>query len=62
MVRRCGMSVISQIVFYHHCRPVTQRLFPKMPFGARDIERLADHISDFSLAALKQMAKGLKGK
>jgi len=27
-VMLCGMSVVSQCVFYHHCRPVVSRLFP----------------------------------
>ncbi len=56
-VRLCGMSVVSQCVFYHHCRPVVSRLFPKYP--PRDpasIERLADHITRFSLAAMKQLS------
>jgi AcrR family transcriptional regulator len=61
-VRRSGMSVISQIVFYHHCRPVTQRLYPKMQFSQKEIDRLADHITEFSLAALKQMSRNLKRK
>jgi TetR/AcrR family transcriptional regulator, regulator of cefoperazone and chloramphenicol sensitivity len=62
MVRRSSMSVISQIVFYHHCRPVTRRLYPKLEFNSKEIDRLADHIAEFSLAALKQMARNLKGK
>lgn len=56
-VRRCGMSVVSQCLFYEHCRPVIARLFPDMPFTAEGVERLADHITRFSLAALEQMAR-----
>ncbi len=56
-VRLCGMSVVSQCVFYHHCRPVVSRLFPnQLPQEAADVERLAGHITRFSLAAMKQMA------
>jgi len=55
-VRLCGMSVVSQCVFYHHCRPVVSRLFPKHPpQDAASIERLADHITRFSLAAMKHL-------
>ena len=57
-VRLCTMSVVSQIVFYHHCRPVIERLHPELRFTPSDIERLADHISSFSLGAIK----GLVGK
>src|SRR3954469_25958549 len=32
--RLCGMSVVSQVLFYHHCRPVVVRLFPGMKFNA----------------------------
>ena len=52
-VRLCSLSVVSQILFYHHCRPVVSRLFPEMQFGEAEIERLADHITWFSLAALR---------
>jgi AcrR family transcriptional regulator len=56
-VRLCGMSVVSQCVFYHHCRPVVSRLFPKhLPQDTENIERLADHITRFSLAAMKHLA------
>ncbi|HUB86782.1 MAG TPA: CerR family C-terminal domain-containing protein [Verrucomicrobiae bacterium] len=55
-VRLCGMSVVSQCVFYNHCRPVVSRLFPKQPpQDAASIERLANHITRFSLAAMKHL-------
>ena len=55
-VRQCSMSIVSQCVFYHHCRPVMLRLFPKdFPQDAAGIERLADHITRFSLAAMKHL-------
>ena len=57
MVRLCGLSVVSQVLFYHHCEPVYSRLFPKMKFGEKELERLARHITDFSLAAIRQFAK-----
>jgi AcrR family transcriptional regulator len=53
-VRLCAMSVVSQCVFYQHCRPVLSRLFPKMKLGAQVIRNLAEHITEFSLAALAQ--------
>jgi AcrR family transcriptional regulator len=55
-VRLCSMSVVSQCVFYHHCQPVVSRLFPKHPpRDAAGIARLADHITKFSLAAMKHL-------
>ncbi|MDB6121181.1 MAG: transcriptional regulator, TetR family [Pedosphaera sp.] len=58
--RLCGMSVVSQVLFYHHCRPVVTRLFPTMKFDAAGIEQLAEHITQFSLAAFKEISKGKK--
>ena len=53
-VRLCSFSVVSQCVFYHHCRPVMTRLFPDQPaLDAAGIGKLAEHITRFSLAALK---------
>ena len=55
-VRLSAFSVVSQCVFYHHCRPVVSRLFPnERPLDAAGIERLADHITRFSLAAMKHL-------
>jgi TetR/AcrR family transcriptional regulator, regulator of cefoperazone and chloramphenicol sensitivity len=62
-VRLCAFSVVSQCVFYHHCRPVIGRLFPKQPpLDAAGIERLADHITSFSLAAMKSRLAGPAAK
>lgn len=57
-VRLCAFSVVSQCVFYHHCGPVVARLFPKQqPLDEAGIERLADHVTRFSLAAMKHLPK-----
>jgi AcrR family transcriptional regulator len=56
LVRRCASSVVSQCCFYHHCRPVISRLFPEQKFSAEEIEKIAEHITEFSLAALQQLA------
>jgi AcrR family transcriptional regulator len=57
-VRLYAFSVVSQCVFYHHCGPVVSRLFPKHPpLDQAGIERLADHITRFSLAAMKHLPK-----
>ncbi len=56
-VRRCGMSVVSQILFYQHCRPVVSRMFPDLKFDPEELRSLARHITRFSLAALKELRK-----
>jgi AcrR family transcriptional regulator len=55
-VRLCTLSILSQCVYYHHARSVIRRLYPEQNYGAREIARLAEHISAFSLAALKEFA------
>lgn len=55
-VRQCSFSIVSQCTFYHHCSPVLCRLYPKQqPLDAAGIETLADHITRFSLAAMRHL-------
>jgi AcrR family transcriptional regulator len=56
-VWRCAASIIGQCLFYHHARPVIKRLDPEQTFTPEAIERLVDHIAQFSLAALRQFAR-----
>ncbi len=56
-VRQCSFSIVSQCTFYHHCSPVISRLYPKQtPLDTAGIENLADHITRFSLAAMKHLS------
>src|SRR5262245_49789755 len=50
---RCAFSIAAQWLFYFHCGQVARRLNPEQRFSPQDIERLADHITKFSVAALK---------
>jgi AcrR family transcriptional regulator len=56
-VLHCAFSVVSQCVFYNHCRPAVGKLFPNLlPQDRAGIEILAKHITEFSLAAMKAIA------
>ena len=57
-VRLCAFSIVGQCLHYHHARPVIARLHPQQRYRAADIARLADHITAFSLAAVKGLRKG----
>ncbi len=57
LVRLCMLSVVSQCGFYHHSRAVISRLYPMQKFASQDIERLAHHITQFSLSAMKSLSK-----
>jgi AcrR family transcriptional regulator len=52
--RLCAHSIIGQLLFYAFARPVINRLAPEMKMSATHIDLLADHITEFSLAYLRQ--------
>lgn len=52
-VTDAAFSILGQCVFYCNARPVVERVRPGLKFTPKDIEKLADHITRFSLAALK---------
>jgi TetR/AcrR family transcriptional regulator, regulator of cefoperazone and chloramphenicol sensitivity len=56
-VRLGALSIMGQCVYYHHARAVLKLLYPEQTYNAGDIARLAEHISEFSLAALKHLAR-----
>jgi AcrR family transcriptional regulator len=56
-LRLCGFSVVSQCLFYNHCRSVVSRLFPDQALTPDAVEELAAHITRFSLAGLKDRAR-----
>ncbi len=57
LVHRCQMSIIGQCLHYRNARPVIQRLFPEHHYSPEDIAAMADHITRFSLGALRELAK-----
>ncbi len=57
-IRLCQLSIIGQCLHHRNARPVIQRLFPQQQYGPEDIAALADHITRFSLGALRGLAKG----
>jgi len=59
-VRMCGISIVSQCLFYHQCRDVVLALFPDFDLGGSGVERLARHITQFARAGVRQTAKGGK--
>jgi len=54
--RFCAHSVIAQVVHYVHSRHVISRLWPELEMTAERIEEIAAHITDFSLAYLREIA------
>ena len=58
-VRLCTLSVISQCVFYRHSAAVVTRLYPEI-VPSKEVERIADHVTEFSLAAIRGLANNGK--
>jgi AcrR family transcriptional regulator len=53
--RLCVHSIMGQITLYVMARPVLERLWPEMDMTPAQVERIADHIADFSLAYLREI-------
>jgi TetR/AcrR family transcriptional regulator, regulator of cefoperazone and chloramphenicol sensitivity len=55
--RLCNNSIIGQVLFYTFSQPVLSRLQPDLKLTPQQLERIAEHISEFSLAYLKEMSR-----
>ena len=58
LVRRCTASILGQCLYYHFARPVIEPLHLEEDLGPDHIASLADHITQFSLVALRHLAQG----
>jgi TetR/AcrR family transcriptional regulator, regulator of cefoperazone and chloramphenicol sensitivity len=54
--RLCAHSIMGQVIIYVLAGPVLARLWPDMKMTPESLDRIADHITDFSLAYLRQAA------
>ena len=55
-VRFATHSVISQVVHYAHARHVISSVWPELELNPERIAQIAEHITDFSLAGVHQIA------
>jgi TetR/AcrR family transcriptional regulator, regulator of cefoperazone and chloramphenicol sensitivity len=56
-IRLCSVSVVGQCLHFYLARPVLQRLNPQLQYSPEDIQMLADHVTDFSLAAIRNLSR-----
>jgi TetR/AcrR family transcriptional regulator, regulator of cefoperazone and chloramphenicol sensitivity len=54
-VRLCAQSVVGQCLYYYHGRHVITRLQPPEERVPLDVECLAEHITEFSLGAMREL-------
>jgi AcrR family transcriptional regulator len=52
--RLCAHSVMGQVIIYVLAGPILARLWPDMKMTPENLDRIADHVADFSLAYLRQ--------
>ncbi len=51
----CAESVVGQCLHLMHGQPIISRLMPHLTYTPENIEELASHIAEFSLAALEHL-------
>jgi AcrR family transcriptional regulator len=60
--RLAANSVVAQVVFYAHGRPVIERLWHGFEMNERTTHRIAAHIAAFSLCSLRAMRETANGR
>ena len=57
-IRLCAHSVMGQILVYVLAGPLLRHLWPELEMTSKQVDRIAEHIGDFSLAYLRQANSG----
>jgi TetR/AcrR family transcriptional regulator, regulator of cefoperazone and chloramphenicol sensitivity len=55
-IAKCAMSVMGQMLHYHHARPVIKRISPIYSDLETHVEELVDQITRFSLGGIRAIA------
>lgn len=56
VTKLCNNSIMGQVLFYKFTQPVLSRLQPELKLTPENLERIAEHILEFSVAALRALA------
>jgi TetR/AcrR family transcriptional regulator, regulator of cefoperazone and chloramphenicol sensitivity len=56
VIAKCSMSVVGQMLHYHHARAVTKRISPIYADLDQHVEELVDQITRFSLGGIRAIA------
>lgn len=60
-LRLTAFSIVGQCLFYHFADPVIRKLLSEEEYAGLEIDRLANHITEFSLASIDRLAKEVAG-
>lgn len=52
-IRRMSISVLGQCVYYRYAEKFLKRIDPRLRYSKRTVHTLAEHVYQFSLAAIK---------
>lgn len=55
--RMCAHSIIGQVIHYVNARPVIAELWPELKMTPEQVEKLADHVAEFSICSVLEIAK-----
>ncbi len=58
--RLAAHSIMAQVVHYMHARPVIKILWPKWDLNSAARQEIVNHVTDFSLAGLKELARATR--
>jgi len=56
-IRLCCASILGQCIYYYDARSLIARLFQRDVSSPDEIERIADHVMQFSLKGLEHYSK-----
>jgi AcrR family transcriptional regulator len=56
-LRLTAFSIVGQCLFYHFADPVIRNLLDVNEYAALDIDKLAEHITEFSLQTIRERAR-----
>jgi AcrR family transcriptional regulator len=56
--RLCTHSIVGQILMYVLAGPLLMRLWPELEMTPEQVERIAEHIGDFSMTYLRELNSG----
>ena len=54
-LRLCAESIMGQCIHFVHGRAIIEQLIPELDDTPEDIEIIAEHITEFSLAAIRNL-------
>ncbi|MCX5812963.1 MAG: CerR family C-terminal domain-containing protein [Proteobacteria bacterium] len=61
-IRFCCLSIVSQCLFFVYAKHVIKKLFHQDNFRTEEIESIADHITVFSVEAIKSLGGHVEGE